>query len=240
MRRADRIVRTPHGAALFTDDLPLVWFLTQLLVDPATRATVDELVAETEAPLGAARLAHRWISVEDSLGSELADGFRALGWTAEEELVMVHHGELPGIDTRGVEEVTADELAPLWAKSWEDDPDAGSAEAVAQLVEARHPRRQGVQVRYFAARTEDGIAGWCELFSDGRVAQIENVLVLEQFRRRGLGKAVTAGALSLSRHAHDLTFLVADAHDWPKDLYRKLGFEPVGSTWAFTRRARTA
>jgi len=51
---------------------------------------------------------------------------------------------------------------------------------------------------------------------------------------------VTAGALSLSRHAHDLTFLVADAHDWPKDLYRKLGFEPVGSTWAFTRRARTA
>src|SRR5262249_22361660 len=32
LRRANRAVRTDHGVALFTDDLPRVWFLNHLLV----------------------------------------------------------------------------------------------------------------------------------------------------------------------------------------------------------------
>jgi hypothetical protein len=27
--------------------------------------------------------------------------------------------------------------------------------------------------------------------------------------------------------------LLAEADDWPKELYRKLGFEAAGSVWAF-------
>ena len=33
----------------------------------------------------------------------------------------------------------------------------------------------------------------------------------------------------------DLVFLVADDRDWPKQLYSKLGFDPVGRFWQFTR-----
>jgi ribosomal protein S18 acetylase RimI-like enzyme len=62
------------------------------------------------------------------------------------------------------------------------------------------------------------------------------VLVLERFRGRGFGKALTAHALDGSRRLNDLTFLVADANDWPRQLYSKIGFEAVGSTWVFTRR----
>ena len=36
-------------------------------------------------------------------------------------------------------------------------------------------------------------------------------------------------------HDADLTFIVADAQDWPKDLYFKLGYRPVGHIRAFTR-----
>jgi hypothetical protein len=32
---------------------------------------------------------------------------------------------------------------------------------------------------------------------------------------------------------HDLTFLLAEEDDWPKELYRRLGFEPVGRIWDF-------
>jgi hypothetical protein len=34
---------------------------------------------------------------------------------------------------------------------------------------------------------------------------------------------------------NDLTFLVADDDDWPKNLYAEIGFEPVGRRYEFTR-----
>jgi len=40
-------------------------------------------------------------------------------------------------------------------------------------------------------------------------------------------------ALRESLARHDFTFLVADANDWPKDVYRTLGFGSVGSIWDF-------
>jgi predicted GNAT family N-acyltransferase len=58
----------------------------------------------------------------------------------------------------------------------------------------------------------------------------------EQFRGRGLGRAVVATALAASQAVHNFTFIVADAHDWPRQLYRKLGFEAAGTTYIFTRR----
>jgi hypothetical protein len=33
----------------------------------------------------------------------------------------------------------------------------------------------------------------------------------------------------------DLVFLIADDADWPKQLYAKLGFDPLGRYWQFTR-----
>jgi hypothetical protein len=38
---------------------------------------------------------------------------------------------------------------------------------------------------------------------------------------------------------NDLTFLIADRDDWPKQLYAKLGFDEVGRVWEFVlpRRA---
>jgi ribosomal protein S18 acetylase RimI-like enzyme len=236
LRRADRRIRTAHGNAFLTDDLPLVWYLNQLLVDLGARARFEELVAEADVTLGAANLGHRWISVDDDLGAGLAPDFEELGWTVEKQVVMVHDGSLHEIDTSAVDETGPDEQAPSWAEAWRDQLEQPSEDAVTQLVEARQPRRSGVDVRYYAAGAEGGIAGWCELFSDGSTGQIENVMVLERFRGRGLGKALTAHALGVSREEHDLTFLVADTEDWPRHMYAGLGFEPAGSTWVFTRR----
>jgi hypothetical protein len=44
---------------------------------------------------------------------------------------------------------------------------------------------------------------------------------------RILREARSAGA--------ETVFLIADDADWPKDLYRKLGFDPVGRFWQFTK-----
>ena len=135
-------------------------------------------------------------------------------------------GEAPELDTSGVEEVGWEELEPVWAEGMRASPEIQDEEEVQQLVAAQHRRRIAVDVRYFAARVDGRIASYCELFSDEQTGQIESVMTLEEFRRRGLAKAIVTHALAESRAAgHDFTFLLAEAEDWPKELYRKLGFE---------------
>ena len=236
----DEIVRTEHGRVLLTPALPRVYYLNHFLADPGIDASASELVAEIEPIFEAAGLAHRKISVGDELGARLAPELRRLGWKAEELLVMPHTGSDPDVDTSPVEEVGPDELEPLWVEGMRASPEITDEEEIRQLVTAQHRRRRAVDVRYFAARSDGDIGSYCELFSDGRTGQIESVMTLERFRGRGLAKAVVVDALRASRGAgHDLTFLLAEAADWPKELYRKLGFETTGSIWDFLRRGHT-
>jgi hypothetical protein len=45
-------------------------------------------------------------------------------------------------------------------------------------------------------------------------------------------------ALAASREAgNDMTFLMALRDDWPKELYRKLGFDEIGHVYEFVRPA---
>jgi ribosomal protein S18 acetylase RimI-like enzyme len=232
-RLVDEVVPTRHGRGLFTPSLPLVRYLNHFLVDLGARPSFDELLEETDALHAAARVRHRKIAIDDDLGAELCPVFLERGWRHEELRVMTHVGRAPapGVETAQVEEVDPSELEPLWIDGMRTEIE--SEEEIRQLVAAQHRRRQAIEVRYFAARAEDVIASYCELFSDGRTGQIESVMTLEQFRNRGLAKAVVSKALAESLARHDFTFIVADANDWPKALYRKLGFEAVGSIWDF-------
>lgn len=76
------------------------------------------------------------------------------------------------------------------------------------------------------------LAAACDLYTDGRVAQIEAVATLAKHRGRGLASAVVPHALSRARDAGcTLVFLQVEAEDGPLGLYRRLGFEPIGSVW---------
>ena len=90
--------------------------------------------------------------------------------------------------------------------------------------------------RFFVAASEGVDAAVTTLYSDGVVAQIEDVATLRDFRRRGLARATVTAAIDAALEmGHGLVFIVADDNDWPKDLYARLGFDPVGRAWAFTR-----
>jgi predicted N-acetyltransferase YhbS len=63
------------------------------------------------------------------------------------------------------------------------------------------------------------------------------VNTLEEHRGRGVGRAVVLAAAAAARASGaDLVFLDADADDWPRLLYGRLGFDPVGEAWEFIRR----
>ena len=56
-----------------------------------------------------------------------------------------------------------------------------------------------------------------------------------RFRNRGHASAVVLRAAGEARAAGaDLVFLWCDANDWPKELYRRLGFDEIGRYVKFT------
>jgi ribosomal protein S18 acetylase RimI-like enzyme len=235
-RRAEVTIRATHGTAHLTPSLPRVYDLNAFVVDRGTSAGAEELIAEADPILGSHGLAHRKITIDDDLGRGVEPGFRNAGWQIVEHVVMPHVRPAPALDLARVEEIDPEELVPVWhAGMGREDLDA---DTVDQLVRAQLARREHTHVRYFATRVDGRPASYCELFSDGATGQIESVMTDPELRGRGLGRLVVAGALAASKAVHDFTFLVADANDWPKELYRKLGFEDAGTMYRFLLPAR--
>jgi GNAT superfamily N-acetyltransferase len=238
-RAATTSVPSTHGVAYLNLELPNVWSRNYLL---ATRnldeVSAPELAAETDRIMGELGIAHRKVELIDAEeGDRLEPGFRELGWNAECDVIMVARRDPDRpVDASTVEDVTLDELVPAWTDGWQTDPAVLGERVVAQLIENKRSLGNLIETRFFAARVDGEIASYCELYSDGSTGQIENVLTLPRFRNRGLARATVTRALDESRSAgHDLTFLIADRDDWPKELYAKLGFDEIGRIWEFVR-----
>jgi ribosomal protein S18 acetylase RimI-like enzyme len=233
-RCAERAVPFRFGTAFFNETLNRVYDLNFLQVD--VDASAHELAAEAErvqAGLGH----HRKLKIDDqAVGGRLETDFRTLGWTVERHLVMPHLGAVPDVDISLVDEVDRLALEPVWAESIRSEPFGKDEEVVGQLVDHKRVVADAVPTRYFAAVLEGAPVSYCELYSDGHTAQIEAVMTLEPYRRRGFGKAVVTKALAEARAAdNSLVFLVADADDWPRELYGKLGFKSVGLKYELLR-----
>ena len=235
-RCAERAEPGRFGTAFFVDSLPRVWSLNFVSVDRGIRAGAEELASDADRLQGTAKLAHRRLEIDDDvLGEAAAPGFSKLGWKIERTLVMPHHGKMPTTDTSAVREVRRETLDAVWAEAIWTEPSVDDEETVRQLVLQRQVVQRAVATRYFGAVVDGRVASYCQLYSDGETAQIEDVLTLPEFRGRGLATAVVAKALAEASREHAFVFLLADADDWPKDLYRKLGFESVGRCWSMTR-----
>ena len=231
-RRARRVVPFRFGRAFFDDELPLAPDLNAVSVEANGDVPAAELLAEVERLQGS--LAHRLVWVDDdTLGAELAPAFVAAGLTVVTNVVMTYSGGGREVDTGAVVEVTAETLVPVWEAEIARDAKS-SDEIVRQLLAAQLLRRKAVEVRYFAVCDAGAPVSYCELFSDGVMGQVESVFTLEPHRGNGYASAVVTKALEESRaRGHELAFLVADERRRPRELYAKLGFEPVTRIWDF-------
>jgi ribosomal protein S18 acetylase RimI-like enzyme len=233
-RCAERVVETRFGPALFNDTFSTIWNLNVLRADRAGQASAAEIA--TEANRVQAELGHRRVILPTG-ATELEDGFRELGWEGDHFLFMVYRGGGEPVDTAFVEEVDPARLARLrqeivheWAPR-EDD------ETVRQIIAADLLMWRAANARTFAVVEGGEVVSAAELYCDGRTAQVEDVATLVSHRGRGHAKAVVTRAVEEALAAgHEFVFLVAAGDDWPKELYNRLGFEEVGSRFAFLRR----
>jgi GNAT superfamily N-acetyltransferase len=134
-----------------------------------------------------------------------------------------------------VTEVGEAEIRALSEAGLRSDPAHFSEEAIQQLT-AQKGVVAAAGARFFAVVLDGTIAAGCDLYSDAGVAQIEAVTTLAAFRNRGLARAVVLRALAAARETGaELVFLQAEYDDWPKELYRKLGFDAMGALHVFVR-----
>lgn len=222
-RIVERIEPFEFGHAYLTAALSNVWDVN--FVRAERRAPVDVLIEATDAIMGAARLRHRKVEIEDEpFGTEVAPNFAECGWRVTRFVVMVHDGRMPEVD-----DSVATELPPAHY------PDAHreflreerifNEETVDQLLAKNRRVLEAADGRRFSVLSGGRVVSLCDLYSDGRTAQVEDVATLETHRKRGFARAcVDLAVAEAYAGGHDLVFLTADDDDWPKEFYARMGF----------------
>jgi len=227
----------PHrvGEAFFHTERPRVHDANLLTVDVGVDA--DELMAALdELYVG---YPHRKAVIErDDVGRRLARPFAERGWTVQRHVYMAlrrRRDREPVPDL--ARETDAATLRPLQDAATREEPFGCDEQVVQQLSAHAEAWCTAVPaVRYFVA-ADDGIdAAVTTLYSDGVIAQVEDVATLSAHRCHGLARATVSMAVDAAlATGHELIFLVADDQDWPKALYANLGFDPVGLVWPLVR-----
>jgi ribosomal protein S18 acetylase RimI-like enzyme len=229
-------VVSPFGVAVLEPSLPLRHDSNYLLAERAPIGVgARELAAEADRILGGAGLAHRAVfTFDEGLGAKLEPDFRDLGWNIRRHIWMVQLREPEReADLSVVEEVGESELRP--GRTAEIMRYPWGTEAVAkQLLDAKFLIGKRAETRYFGVRSGDEIVSWADLYVAQGLGQVEDVATKEEHRGKGYASAVVLRAAAEARASGaDLVFLVADADDWPKELYRRLGFDTVGRLTKF-------
>lgn len=210
------------GAAVFDDAVPKRLDSNFLQVE--REAAPETVHAEAE------RLRRRMIHVPDSeLGERLVPYFEERGWLVRRHVVMAQLREPERqADLSLVTEVEEPTLRAARHQVVTGQPWA-APEVMAQLFAAKELIGQRVRARYFAVLVDGEVVSYTDLYQDGADAQIEDVGTLHDHRGRGYASAVVLAAIDAARKdGAEFVFLVADREDWPKELYRRLGFDELG------------
>ncbi len=219
MRRADIAGELQEASRLGTvvrdGRVPLRHDSNFLLVERP--ATVEEILAELRRlrlPAATAR--------EEGLVS----GERS-GLTVHRGVLMVHRGGAP-TPVKAAVEVGRETLEPLRRAAILGQP-WGRPAVADQLLAAKGLIAERLPTRFFASLARDEVVACTDLYVDPPDAQIEDVVTAPEHRGRGHGTAVVLTALAEAYAAGaEFVFLVADAEDWPRHWYARLGFEPIG------------
>ncbi|HEX5989212.1 MAG TPA: GNAT family N-acetyltransferase [Solirubrobacterales bacterium] len=240
-RRAnEEVVEYRWGRAFLSPSLPLAWDANWALIERAGMTAAEVAAAADESLVG---LEHRAVAIRDEAeGARLAGEMTALpGWEAEQNLFMAwREAEIvPDPDVREVPLSDCEDLRRELIRG-EFPPEMPDLDETAeQLLEMNRRTCAAAGDRWFIAPAQEPAAACC-LLSEPGIGQVEDVGTLSSARGRGYAKAVISAALAASREAgHETTFIVADADDWPRLMYEKIGFEPCG-TLHVLRRAPTA
>jgi ribosomal protein S18 acetylase RimI-like enzyme len=233
----------PFGVALIADDLASVYDLNFMAVTRPVSAgilltSVDRIAAE-------AGWKHRRLEIDDPrIADNLRGALTDAGYEEErlETMVLDHDAYLrapAGPPTSRKADVVAIAAQLDLARTvTSQEPWADSQEIVDQMIERERRLGQTGRARAVIAPPDVPVSR-CLLLTHagGELTEIDAVSTLAEHRgqrwsqtvmRRAIAEAHTKGTAEI--------VLVADADDWPREWYARLGFRTVGRSSAFARR----
>ncbi|HYB28430.1 MAG TPA: GNAT family N-acetyltransferase [Solirubrobacteraceae bacterium] len=232
VRTVDEVRPIPAGLVVRTPSLPSVWSGNQLRATEALGfAGLVDLAQEQLPGLGYLDIAFE----HQESGPAVEHAFRNASWKVQRDLLMIlSSGPDRVVDTGVVIDAGEDEMMDLMGRWYAEDPGPDPMER-AQLVEFTRREARVHGDRMLGVRsTDDQLVSMTKLRSDGRTVQIEDVYTVPEARGRGYARAMVSHAVELAREdGAELIFITADDNDWPKLLYARIGFRPVGHVWHF-------
>jgi GNAT superfamily N-acetyltransferase len=210
-----------------------VWSLNSLLYeDPAPALSFEDLGAALDERFPGRRYCSAVFWDEE-------DGRRMSAATSgrvEHELFMALRRDPDRIvDTDGVREGAEAEVIPL-IDSWNEEEMADQGpDALRQL--SRFARREWRARPSRVLVTDDALAT-CRVWIEPGIAQIEAVFTAPAARGRGYARKLLTKAIEIAREGDpELIFIIADEDDTPKELYGRLGFDPLARLTRIVRGA---
>jgi len=219
----ERTATSRFGTAVYSDRIPRRLDANYLLVERDV-PDADSLIEELR------RLDRRMAFFPDgAAGERLAPAFEALGWRVDRHVVMALRRAPERIaETALVRKVAEESLRAPRRRLLENEPWA-TPEVVEQLFRGKELIAKRLTLRCFGVVVDGEVVSYTDLYLRGEDAQIEDVGTLPEHRGRGYASAVVLAAVEAARRAGvELIFLFADAEDWPKELYGRLGFDELG------------
>jgi len=230
LRANEEVVEYEWGRAFLSPTLPFAWDANWALIERPGMTLAEVVAAADEALAG---YGHRAIAIRDEAeGERLLPEIAALpGWEPERNLYMLWRGDgdvEPGGDVLETPLIGCENLRRELIRAEFSADMANLEETADQLLEMGRRTGEAGGDRWFVAPAQNPASACC-LLSAGAIGQVEDVGTLASARGQGLAQAVIRAAIAASREAgHRHTFIVADADDWPRLLYEKLGFEACG------------
>jgi GNAT superfamily N-acetyltransferase len=234
-----RVQPFAFGTAYFDEDVPERYISNFLLVDAlAPDVTAETLVDSADRILGGAGYRHRRVVItDDATGVRMQPSLLAAGYLAEPSVQMVLRRAPDRPPVIAVEECSFAASRALTEEIYRREGQV-PADLIPRFVDQHESWERAIGARRFVARIDGVLAGQCELYLDGLDAQVEFVDTLEEFRGRGVARSVVLGAVAVARDVGaERIFIMGDDDDWPKELYQRLGFDPMARRWDFTRRS---
>jgi ribosomal protein S18 acetylase RimI-like enzyme len=233
---SETVEKFDWGRLIFNPKTKALWSGNYLEVHTTDRDAdaLAELADEVLSPRG---IRHRFVRPVDLADADrLVAGFQALeGWEVRRSVYMVLARE-PDREAGPAREVPRAAVEAVRRAVAEDNPNFGKEGVEQRFI--RDARMDSIgNGRWFAAPPEGPPGASCVLYERDGIGQVETVGTAPEARGQGLASAVVMAAAAASRDRGDeLTFIVADADDWPWQLYEHLGFDRLGEVCDFLKK----
>jgi len=235
------VLPTSYGRIIRDLDHALVYDTNLAWVDRIPEGGATHVIADLDRAFGGTDVRHRFVvfaDAQDAYG--LQEAFSSAGFRPHGELVMAKVGlpacivnpdvvvkEVP--PDMGSEDFRLVQLA-IYAES------GYAQEESRQVFEVERAKGTALGERAYVGYVRGKPAATVTVWPRGTFAVIGSVATLPEFRMQGVGRTMVFEACREAINLRcEYALLTADLFDTPREMYKTLGFEPVGELRGFLR-----